>query len=152
ERARRLDDLVAQLQIVLELAGETVRMAPSQWHERGRIERIAVAAAHLAFAVRNVRVLARAALRAVELEPAIPAALVSSVRDLGEAVRLLERWLELGVGAKDVAEAGERVAAEATRSLEEGGGFAIGALVGQVRSTATDLLRALGLGRDEAVG
>ena len=152
ERARRLDELVAQLQNALELAGETVHIAPSQWHERGRIDRIVTAAPHLGFAVRNVRVLARAALRAVELEPAIPPLLVASVRDLAEAVRLLERALELGGAGEDVVEAAERVAAAATQSLEKGGGFAIGALVGQVRSTATDLLRALGLGRDEAVG
>lgn len=152
ERARGLDALVAQLQNALELAGETVWIAPSQWHERGRIERVVTAATHLGFAVRNVRVLARAALRAVELEPAIPADLVLSVRDLADAVRRLEATLELGGSGDDVREAAERAAADATRSLEEGMGFAIGVLVGQVRFVATDLLRALGLGRAEAVG
>ncbi len=152
ERARRLDELVVQFQNTLELAGETVRIAPSQWHERGRVERAANAAPHLGFAVRNVRVLARSALRAVELEPSIPAGLVASVRDLADGVRLLKAALELGSGGEAVAEAAERAAAEATRSVEDGMGFAIGVLVGQVRSTATDLLRALGLGRDEAVG
>jgi uncharacterized membrane protein YgaE (UPF0421/DUF939 family) len=152
DRARRLDELIVQFQNALVLAGETVRIAPSQWHERGRVERAVKAAPHLGFAVRNVRVLARSALRAVELEPAIPAGLVASVRDLADGVRLLEKTLELGTGGEAVAYAAEHAAAEATRSVEDGMGFAIGVLVGQVRSTATDLLRALGLGRDEAVG
>ena len=152
-RARGLDELVARLSESLELAAETVRLAPSQWHERGRIERYTTAATHLGYAVRNTRVLARAALRAVELEPSIPPALVSSVRDLAHAVRLLETELDLGTGRDDVIAAAHRAAAEATQSLVgDGMGFAIGVLVGQVRSTATDLLRALGLGRDEAVG
>ena len=152
ERARGLDELVAALQNAIELARETVRIAPSQWHERGRVERAASAAPHLGFAVRNVRVLARAALRAVELEPAIPPRLIGSVRSLAEGVRLIDSALEVGEGSEAVVEAAERAAADATRALEEGMGFAIGVLVGQVRSTATDLLRATGLGRDEAVG
>ena len=152
ERSRRLDELVAQLQNALELARETVRIAPSQWHERGRVERAANAAPHLGFAVRNVRVLARAALRAVELEPAIPTRLIGSVRELADGVRLIETALELGEGGEAVVGAAERAAADATRALEDGMGFAVGVLVGQVRSIATDLLRAIGLGRDEAVG
>ena len=151
ERARGLDELVARLQNAVELARETVRIAPSQWHERGRVERAANAAPHLGFAVRNVRVLARAALRAVELEPAIPAALIASVRDLADGVRHLDTSLELGEGGQAVVVAAERAAAGATHALEEGMGFALGVLVGQVRSIATDLLRAIGLGRDEAV-
>jgi uncharacterized membrane protein YgaE (UPF0421/DUF939 family) len=151
EQARRLDELVAQFQNALELASETVLIAPSRWHERGRVERAAIAAPHLGFAVRNVRVLARAALRAVELEPTIPAGLVDSVRWLAKGVTLLESTLDSGTGGDAVAEAAERAAEEATRSLEDGMGFAIGVLVGQVRSTAADLLRALGLGRDEAI-
>ncbi len=62
-------------------------------------------------------------------------------------MRGLERALDEGSGAAAVREAARRAAREATRSFEDETGFAIGVLVGQVRSIAADLLRALGLER-----
>ncbi len=62
-------------------------------------------------------------------------------------VRGLERALDEGSGAAAVREAARRAAREAKRSFEDETGFAIGVLVGQVRSIAADLLRALGLER-----
>jgi hypothetical protein len=106
---------------------------------------------HLGYATRNTRVLARAAVRAVELEPSPPQALVASIRDLAAAVRALETALDTGEGEEAVRRAARAAVLEASLPLEDGSGFAIGALVGQVRSIATDLLRALGLGRSEAV-
>jgi uncharacterized membrane protein YgaE (UPF0421/DUF939 family) len=150
ERARGLDRLGGRLRDDLVLAEETVRLAPAKWSERGRIDRYSRAAAQLDLAVRNVRVLARAGERAVELEPSIPPQLIASVRDLGLAVRQVAAALELGRAAADARASALRAAAEATQSLGEGG-FAIDALVGQVRSTATDILRALGIRREDAV-
>lgn len=150
-RARELDDLADGLRETLKLAAETVRLAPLQRHERGRVERYAVAIPHVGFAIRNTRVLARAAVRAVELEPSVPARLISSIGACAEGVRLLERALDTGAGEAGVREAARRAAREATLSFEDEASFAIGALVGQVRSIAADLLRALGLERRVAV-
>lgn len=47
-------------------------------------------------------------------------------------------------------EAALRAAARATLALERTGNLAVSVLVGQVRSTATDLLRGLGLAPREA--
>jgi uncharacterized membrane protein YgaE (UPF0421/DUF939 family) len=143
-RARSSDELLTQLQNAVVIAEETVLLAPSQWRERTRINRYVTAARQIGFAVRNTRVLARAGIRAVELEPAIPAELVASVRSLAAAVRSLDVALEVDE-ATDVVENARAAAAQATLALDRGGGFAIDVLVGQVRSTATDLLRALGI-------
>jgi uncharacterized membrane protein YgaE (UPF0421/DUF939 family) len=151
ERARTLDALAMRLDSSLELAAETTRLAPRHWHERGRIERYAIAATQLGLAVRNVRVLARAAIRAVELEPEIPAGLVASVRALAASVRAIEPVLELGEGEDAARASAIDAAVGATRALDANAGFSIDVLVGQVRSTATDLLRALGEPQGEAV-
>ena len=135
----------------VKLATETVRLAPLQRRERGRVERYSRAVGHAGYAVRNTRVLARAAVRAVELEPSAPNLLVASIRDLAVAVGRLDAVLDSAEGAIGVRESARDAAAEATASLEEEAGFAIGALVGQVRSIATDLLRALGLDQHDAV-
>jgi hypothetical protein len=151
-RARAVDEKVAAFSDTVQFATETVRLAPLQRHERSRVERYARAVPHVGYAIRNTRVLACAAVRAVELEPSVPVPLVASIRDLAVAVSRLEAVLDSGDGSGAVRDGAQLAAAEATGSLEEGMGFAIGALVSQVRSAATDLLRALGLGRPEAVG
>jgi hypothetical protein len=149
--ARGVEELATGLREMLDLAVETVRLAPLKRRERGRVERYSTASTFLGVAIRNTRVLARAAVRAVELEPSIPATLVASIRDLATAVRRLEVAVDHGTRDGGVAEATRAAAAAATQSYDEGMGFAIGALVGQVRSIALDILRASGSDRGEAV-
>lgn len=145
ERARATDGLLAALADAILMAEETVLLAPSQWSERGRIERYVSAAPQIEFAMRNARVLARAGLRAVDLEPTIPSGLVAAISHLADAARLLEPALDDEKAVAAAREAALAAAGEATRSLEDEMGFAINVLVGQVRATATDLLRALGV-------
>ncbi len=95
--------------------------------------------------MRNARVLARAGVRAVELEPTVPAGLLAAIRQLAVAARSLEPALEGQAGIAAARESALLAAGEATRSLEAEMGFAINVLVGQVRATATDLLRAIGI-------
>ncbi len=123
---------------------------PLHWRNRTRIVEYALAAEQLELAVRNTRVLARGAMRAVEIDPAIPAELPASVRQLAAAVRLVEPALELrdrSAAIQAAVEAGRL----ATRALEQDPELAAAHVVGQVRSTAADLLRALGLQRGDAV-
>ncbi|HME04326.1 MAG TPA: FUSC family protein [Solirubrobacteraceae bacterium] len=152
ERARTLDALVGRLREEAELAYETARLAPLRWRKRHVLARYGAAATNLELAVRNVRVLARAVLRAVELTAATPAELSLSVRELAAAVRGLRIEIE---GGEDEGAAGRQIVRAAGRANEvaESGAAAlpIAALVAQVRSTATDLLQACGLNRSEAV-
>jgi hypothetical protein len=72
------------------------------------------------------------------------------VRRLADAVRQVEVALE-GRDRSAAIEAALDAATLATKALELDPELTAAHVVGQVRSTATDLLRALGLERDEAV-
>ena len=145
-RARATDGLLAALREALSYGEETVRLAPTQWSERGRVQRYALAAPQVEFAMRNARVLARAGVRAVELEPKISESLIAAIRHLSLAARPAREHARASTCRADAARASTlKGAREATLALEEGMGFAIDVLVGQARSIATDLLRALGV-------
>lgn len=149
-RARVAEQVVAQWRQVLELGRETALLSPRHWRDRNRLVAYALAARQLELAVRNTRVLARAALRAVELDPDLPPELPAAVRLLAEAVRKIGPALDARDGSP-VIEAAVQAAGLAARALERDPELPAAHLVGQVRSTATDLLRSVGIERDEAV-
>ncbi len=146
ERARGLDTLVSRLHEDLVVAEETTRIAPSYWRERGRIARYEEAAVQVELAVRNSRVLGRAAVRAVELEPRIPPQVPDAIRGLAAATRQRRAGARTRAGSsRPSGTRSSRRRATAMSALDEPRGFAVDVLVGQIRSIATDLLRALGL-------
>lgn len=149
-RARAAERLVGQWSQALELGRESALLSPWHWRDRSRLVEYANAAVQLELAVRNTRVLARAALRAVEVDPDLPAEVPAAVRRLADAVREVEDALE-GRDSSAAIEAAVEAAALATAALERDPALAAAHLVGQVRSTAADLLRALGLKRADAV-
>jgi uncharacterized membrane protein YccC len=69
-RMRALDGPATQFREDLGRLRETAWIAPTNWYRRDAIDRLATAAPQLDHAVRNGRVLARAARRAVDLERA----------------------------------------------------------------------------------
>jgi hypothetical protein len=151
ERARALDPYARILQQTLDLAEETSRLSPVYRRKRAGIHAQVAAAAQLELAVRDTRVLARSAVRAVELEPTAPPGLVRAIRDLAAAVGHMDAlFTSSGDGEQARAEA-LRAAGRATIAIEQGGSLANSALVAQVRSTATDLLQGLGLEHATAV-
>lgn len=150
-RARSLDSLVVELRESLELARETVNLAPTRWKARSPIARIRLASTHVEYAVRNTRVLARASLRALELEARIDEDVVAAVLELGIAVRALRAEIEDGGDGRAVGEAAVRAAGRSSLALVDGASLSISVLVGQIRSTSADLLRAIGLDREIAV-
>jgi uncharacterized membrane protein YgaE (UPF0421/DUF939 family) len=149
-RARATEGLVVRWQQALAVGRETAALSPLYWGDRDRIGRYALAAEQLDLAVRNTRVLARAAIRAVELDPQLPPELPESVRRLAAGVRALERGLESHDPSPAI-ETAVSAAALATSVLEQDPQLTAAHVVGQVRATATDLLRALGLERADAV-
>ena len=150
ERARHADALAARLHDAVSVGVETARLAPPRRGARAQLALYAGAAHHLELAVRNVRVLARGAVRALVLEDNVPPHVPLAVRELAAAVRALGRELETGDGAEEVRDAAVRAAGHATQVLEGTSNLSVSVLVGQVRSTAVDLLRALGLEHDDA--
>ena len=140
-RARGLDVLMRDYAEAAEVGEEVARQAPLRRRRRAALARHARLATFLDLAVRNVRVLARGAVRAVDLEEHVPGEDLDAVHDLATAVRAM------GVdGHADAARAAAlRAAGNATLGLERTANLSATHLVAQVRSTAVDLLRALGL-------
>ena len=101
--------------------------------------------------MRNARVLARAAIRAIDLKPSIPAQTIAAVRSLATGSRLARSALRT---PGDQAAAIEALLAAAelggqARRIDDG--LSVAAIVAQIRSIAVDLLRALGTDYDDAV-
>ena len=119
ERTRMGDELVGHLREALVLAEETTRIAPSYWRQRGHIARYEDATVQLELAVRNARVLARAAVRAVELEPRISPRLPTAIRGLATAVRRLEHELDGGGEHEQLRQLLLAAAADASEALHE---------------------------------
>ena len=115
------------------------------------MERYARAAQHVDYAVRNVRVLARAARTALEAGDAVPDGVVTAIRRLGDGVRGLVGELAQEGGGIAGIEATLQAAGRATSVLEQRPSLAVNVMIGQIRSIAADLLGALGIERQEAV-
>ena len=150
-RARGIDELSARFTETVAVSHETTRFAPPRRRMRGRVEGYADAGAQVDLAVRNVRVLARGTIRAVRLDENVPPETAEAVRELAAAVNALAEALEDQRALERVREHALRAAAVATLVLEGTGNLSVSVIVGQVRSTATDLVAATGLDTEEAV-
>ena len=149
-RARAIDDLTESFTDAVGVARETARFAPQRRRARPYVETWADAAHRLDLAVRNVRVLARGTIRAIRLDENVPAEVAEALRDLAEAVRAMDAAMEDSGKAEKVREPALRAAARATLVLEDTGNLSVSVIVGQTRSTATDLLTGTGMDSDEA--
>ena len=149
-RARSIDQLEARFTEAVDASRETTRYAPPRRRARGTVESYADAAARIDLAVRNVRVLARGVIRAVSLDDNVPPDIAAALRELAAAVRALGPALDDVGGAPAVHRAALSAAAEASLVLERTGNLSVSVIVGQIRSTAADLLTATGLTYDEA--
>ena len=150
QRARRIDELSDRFAEAVDISRETTRYAPPRRRSRGLVESYADAASRVDLAVRNVRVLARGTIRAVSLEENVPPEIAGALRDLARAVAALGGALDEPARTDEVLEPALRAAAEASLVLERTGNMSVSVIVGQIRSTATDLLTATGMTYDEA--
>jgi uncharacterized membrane protein YgaE (UPF0421/DUF939 family) len=151
EHARATTELADAFHRALDGARETARLSPTQWSSQDDVERYARAAVHVDYAVRNARVLARAARTALEAGDEIPAGIVDAVRLLAQGVRGLPAELsreDRGISGIEVT---LHAAGRATQVFEQRPSLAVNVMVGQIRSIAADLLGALGIERHEAV-
>jgi uncharacterized membrane protein YgaE (UPF0421/DUF939 family) len=151
ESARATEGDVAAFFDTVALARETFSLR-AQARTRERVPPYAEAVQHVDYAVRNTRVLARRALNAIRLGGAGPPGLADAVELLGRAVRELGSQLEdpdRDVATRTLA---LEAAIKATAVAETGADLQVMVIVGQVRSTAIDLLRGSGMDGDEARG
>jgi hypothetical protein len=92
----------------------------------------------------------RHARRALDLQDNVPPEVIDALRDLAASVRALAPALDDPLRASRAREHAVRAAARATLSLQSTANLSTSAIVGQVRSTALDLLRGLGEDREPA--
>lgn len=149
-RARTLDAEQAALVEAATMGLEVATYSPLRRRRRSALRRYADGAVQLDLAIRNVRVMARGSLRAVDLDDNVPPDVTAALHDLAACVHALGAALDDPALAGRAHEPALRAAARATRSLESTANLSTSAIVGQVRSTALDLLRALGDDRETA--
>ena len=149
-RARGLDALAARFVEAVDVGIETGRGSPLRRRTLTALRRNAVAAAELDLACRNVRVLARGAIRAADLRAHLPELTVEAVADLARAVRALGPALDDPARGGPAREAVLQAAGRASLGLEQTANLSATVIVGQVRSTASDLLKVLGVASEEA--
>jgi uncharacterized membrane protein YgaE (UPF0421/DUF939 family) len=140
-QARSIDALIDELDVALVAGQETARTAPQRFAARTQIVRYERSLRQIDLAVRNTRVLARHALRAVRTGTPVPADLPFAVTELAEAVWTLAGAYEDSERAWDARDLASRAAARATR-LHPGADLTLAEILTQVRSTAVDLMRA----------
>jgi hypothetical protein len=149
-RAREIDVHIQSFHEALATARQTAVAAPQRRAARGPIAVYSDAAGQIDLAVRNVRVLARGALRAIDVGDRVPPEVAEAIRELRDAVRSLDPWLTDPGRAAAVREPAIRAARRASAVLEQTTNLSVSVIVGQVRSTAVDLLRSTGMKPEEA--
>ncbi|MFI6262478.1 aromatic acid exporter family protein [Micromonospora sp. NPDC051006] len=125
-------------------AEEVVSLAPARWLRRQDVERFARATVHLERVIEHSRGVARRSAMALQYHEPIPAELPASVGRLADAVELLRREHRAGRPTEKtrhaVRDAAYRAARARARGVDEFGD----AVVTQLRTAASDLLRATG--------
>jgi hypothetical protein len=145
---RRARDIDASTQRVLEaltIGRETAAAAPARRGQRGSLAIYSEAGGQIDLAVRNVRVLARGVVRAIETGDRVPPAVADALCELRQAVLALGPWMEDPRRADAVIDPAILAAGHASAVLEQTTNLSVSVIVGQVRSTAVDLLRTTGM-------
>jgi uncharacterized membrane protein YgaE (UPF0421/DUF939 family) len=129
---------------------EMLHLAPFRGGTREQFARYEQAAAQIRTALTSVEALSRGVVRALSVEDNVPEPVPDALRDLAEAVRTLDEYLDDPAGRPVVQEPALRAAAQATLVLEQTANLSVSVIVAQVRALAVDMIRGWGLDREEA--
>jgi uncharacterized membrane protein YgaE (UPF0421/DUF939 family) len=149
-RARSLDELCDGVAEAVQAAAEAVRLSPRRRRRRPVVTTQRAVVGQLDLAVRNTRVLARRARRAVGTDEVVPQALIEALRALEVAVR----EIDLAADRADrvlAADAFLHAAELANMALGQQRSLSVTVLIAQVRSLVGDLLIAAGFGEEAAL-
>jgi len=149
-RLRAAESSFAAFSAAVTAARENVAFAPARWRNRGALAQYVDGAAQVTYALRNVRVLLRRVSTGLGDQEKMPEVLAGAIGLLGDAVDLLRQ--EWARAAEPIAARERALSAvsEAAKAYDDGLGFSGGVVVAQIRSAATDLLRASGVDFAEA--
>lgn len=151
EMTREVDRRMGVLREALAAGYDTARLSPPRRRALGQLGLYATATDQLDLAVRNVRVLARAGVGLVRGGEPAPETLSDTVVDLSRAVEELAVYIEKPEHPVDTRWLALEAAEKATSVLGERNDLETSMLVGQIRSTAVDLLRASGMDHKDAL-
>jgi len=153
EQARATGDHWAQLNEAVGVGRQAARIAPVRRHHAEELVDLAQTAVQLDYAIRDARILARVAWRLTETGTRWGERLGLVMEEFASAVRALEGHLageyDETLAARTHAGRAVRLASSVVANADDD--FVLTHLVGQVRSTAVDLLRATGLSRSDAI-
>jgi uncharacterized membrane protein YccC len=149
-RARDIDASTQQFLEALTVGRETAAAAPARRVQRGPMAIYSEAGGQIDLAVRNVRVLARGVLRAIDTGDSVPPPVADALVELRDAVVALGDWMEDPTKAAAVVEPAVQAALHASAVLDMTTNLSVSVIVGQIRSTAVDLLRTTGMDPEEA--
>jgi hypothetical protein len=130
-------------------AGKEIALAPIRWGKRGVLGQYVDSYNHVARALRNTRVLVRRTVTLIDDRESAPDTLVSAVRALADATGWLRRELAAGQEPEAARAAALRAVRESQDAYLAGIGFSGSVIIAQIRSIATDLMRAGGLPPEE---
>jgi hypothetical protein len=150
-RAREIDERIRALNESLAAGYETARLSPTRRRSLEHLELYSHVSLRVELVVINVRVLARGAANAVRRGDTIPPVLPEAVRDLSQAVRPLADYLEPPGPPDEARRYALEAAREATEILKVRHDLSASVLVGQIRSSAVDLLRSTGMDQATAL-
>ncbi|HZS20576.1 MAG TPA: FUSC family protein [Pseudonocardiaceae bacterium] len=153
DRARRAEDVLERLQTAVLAAGETLSLQVWRRRRLGGIHAVDAATRQVDYAVRNVRVLARAGVTLTRLPAMPPPALGDALRSFAAAVGAVHDALAADLMGPDEAIRRRTEEAEtavlnalrvAVRALAGDPPLPVVMIVGQLRLTAIDLMRGIG--------
>jgi uncharacterized membrane protein YgaE (UPF0421/DUF939 family) len=153
-RARTLDATVVRLRAAVAAAEEALLFHPRQRQRLGGVRALEPATAQLDYVVRSGRVLARAAVTLTRLPDPAPPEVIAALRRLADAVRSADEALGLVMVDEPVnVRAGvETAALDALRIaghvVPPDVPLPLVMLIGQLRTMAIDMLRAVGADDD----
>jgi uncharacterized membrane protein YgaE (UPF0421/DUF939 family) len=144
-RMRENDADYDDLRDSLAVGRETAVVAPIRWRTRDALFRYIGASVHVDRATRNVRVLVRRAASQLEDGEPVPDELPVAVQTLADAVATLRWELSSAVEPALARSLALDAVTAAARAYASGVGFSGSVVVAQIRSAATDLIRATGV-------
>jgi len=142
QMARGTDRRMDGLEEAMTTAREVLRYTPGRRGARAPLERYARTLPHLDLAVRNARILARHAVRYTRSRLAAPDGLPEAVDELAQAVWDLAASDDDARRAPVARDRAVSAAARAREVFEREPDLALTEIIGQVRSTAVDVVRA----------
>ncbi|MFI7608153.1 aromatic acid exporter family protein [Micromonospora sp. NPDC049366] len=160
ERARGMDARVDRLREGVLAAGEALWLNLRRRRHMGRLRSVDTSIRQIDYAVRNVRVLARAGVTLSRLPAPAPPDLGTALRSLAEAVRAAGEALAADLEGRDETADEHAVRADeaalaavhtAGQLFTPGQSLPLVMIIGQVRATAIDLLRGVGADDDATV-